>query len=316
MAQNSVQFQQGLSIFEFLEHYGTEEQCRAALENARWPDGFICSQCGHQSSCYIESRKVYQCNRCHHQVSVIRNTVFHSTKLPLTKWFLAMFFMSQSKNGISALELKRHIGVAYQTAWSIKHKLMQVMVERDEYHKLSLIVEADDSYLGGAKKKGSKRGRGAASKQPFLAAVETDLENRPLKMKLFAVESFTKKEIKAWAEKSLSKDCIVLTDGFRCFNGLDEENYNHIKQVIGKGNYSTDNPCFNWVNTILGNVKNAISGTYHASRKVYSQRYLAEFHYRFNRRFNLRAIMPRFIRASVATPPLSGGLLKLAAIHR
>lgn len=315
MAQNPVQFQDGLSVHEFLEHYGTEEQCRGALENARWPNGFSCPNCNSRSYCYIGSRKLFQCNRCHHQTTVTRDTIFHSTKTPLTKWFLAMFFISQCKNGISILELKRHLGVAYQTAWNIKHKLMQAMLERDENKQLSRIVEADDAYLGGEKPDG-KRGRGSENKQPFIAAVETDDYNRPIYLKLTPLTSFTKKAIKAWARKNLSKHSITVTDGFRCFNGLDEANYKHVSRVIGKGNKSTKDPCFKWVNTVLGNVKNSISGTYHASRAGYSSRYLAEFHYRFNRRFNLRALMPRLIRASVDTPPLPGRLLKLAANFR
>lgn len=311
MAQNKVQFQKGLSIQEFFIRYGTEKQCRNALKRARWPAGYVCSECGNKTYCYIESRKVYQCNRCHYQTSIIRNTVFHSTKLPLVKWFLAMFFISQSKNGISSLEMKRHIGVSYPTAWSIKHKLMQVMVERDEHKKLFWIVQADDAYLGG-ERSGGKRGRGSENKQPFIAAVETNDENHPIFMKLTPVSSFTKKEIKAWAKKNLSKQSWIITDGYRCFNGLDEAKYNHITKVIGQGNKSTDDPSFNWVNTVLGNVKNSITGTYHSSRKGYCPRYLAEFHYRFNRRFNLRSLLPRLIRASVDTPPLPGPFIKLA----
>ncbi len=136
-------------------------------------------------------------------------------------------------------------------------------------------------------------------------------------MKLVVVDSFTKKEIKAWAEKSLDKDgCIAVTDGLNCFNGLDEAKYNHISRIAGPGKRSTDDICFKWVKTVIGNVKNAITGTYHASRNGYAPQYLAEFHYRFNRRFNLRALMPRLVRAAAATPPLLGVLLKLVAFHR
>ncbi len=75
----------------------------------------------------VGPRNLYQCNRCHHQASVTSATIFAHTKLPLTTWFLAMYLLTQQKNGISALELKRHLGVSYPTAWSLKHKLMQVM---------------------------------------------------------------------------------------------------------------------------------------------------------------------------------------------
>ncbi len=84
----------------------------------RWPRGFVCPECGHTRHCVVGPRKLYQCNHCHHQTSLTADTLFAHTKLPLTTW---------QKNGISALELKRHLGVSYPTAWSLKHKLMQVM---------------------------------------------------------------------------------------------------------------------------------------------------------------------------------------------
>ena len=309
MAQNKIQFQKGIGIHEFIDMYGTEEQCRTALEKFRWPDGYFCKECGHASCCYIKSRKVFQCNRCHCQASVTSGTVFHSTNLPLTKWFLAMFLLVQSKNGISSLELKRQIGVSYPTAFKLRHKLMQAMSERDRKKSLSGLIQADDAYLGG-KGRGGKRGRGAKRKQPFLAAVEIDLENRPKRMKLSTVKSFTRKEVGKWAERNLSPNSsYVVTDGLSCFKALGNVVRLHIAKTVGKGKKSTDDPAFKWVNTVLGNVKNSIKGTYHSNRKIYAGRYLAEFQYRFNRRYDLRSILPRLIYASVRTPPLPGNLL-------
>jgi transposase-like protein len=112
MSKNKIQFQKGLSLPAFLEQYGTEEQCRAAVFNLRWPDGFICPACGNPTHCEIEGRKVYQCHRCHTQTSLTSGTVFASTKLPLTKWFLAIYLLTQRKNSLSALQLKREIGVS------------------------------------------------------------------------------------------------------------------------------------------------------------------------------------------------------------
>jgi len=101
------------------------------LFKLRWASGFECPICGNKTYCEIHDRKVFQCNRCHYQTSVTAGTIFHSTHLPLTKWFLAMFLITQSKNGISALELHRQMGVSYNAAWRVKHKIMQVMLERD-----------------------------------------------------------------------------------------------------------------------------------------------------------------------------------------
>jgi transposase-like protein len=175
MSKNMIQFQPGLSLAAFLKQYGTEDQCRAALYEWRWPKGYICPQCGHHSACKLKNRQLYQCNRCHHQSSVIAGTIFQDTKLPLTVWFLGIYFLTQSKNGISALALSRHLGISYNAAWRMKHKLMQVMLERDNAKPLQGRVELDDSYWGG-ERRGGKRGRGAEAKEPFVAA-----RCRPLK---------------------------------------------------------------------------------------------------------------------------------------
>ncbi len=146
MAKNKVQFQEGLSIPRFLKTYGTEKQCNNALFQWRWPNGFICPECGHTGYCEIASRKVYQCHRCHHQTSLISGTIFEYTKLPLTLWFLGMYILTQSKSGVSALEMKRQLGISYKAAWRMKHKLMQVMKERDDTQPLPGIVQLDDAY--------------------------------------------------------------------------------------------------------------------------------------------------------------------------
>jgi transposase-like protein len=124
MSKNMIQFQPGLSLAAFLKQYGTEEPCRAALYEWRWPKGYVCPECGHHSACKLKNRQLYQCNRCHHQSSVIAGTIFQDTKLPLTLWFLGIYFLTQSKNGISALALSRHLGISYNAAWRMKHKLM------------------------------------------------------------------------------------------------------------------------------------------------------------------------------------------------
>lgn len=133
---------------EFLGQYGSEQQCSEALFKLRWPDGFVCPDCGNTRHCEIKSRKVYQCNRCHHQTTLTSGTLFASTKLPLTKWFLAIYLLTQRKTSISALQLKRDIGVSYNTAWKLKHKLMQAMLERQKGEVLTGRIEMDDAYIG------------------------------------------------------------------------------------------------------------------------------------------------------------------------
>ena len=121
MAKNTIQFQKGLGLHEFLEKYATEEQCRQALYALRWPTGYVCPACGNTTGCQLKQRPVYQCHKCHHQTSLTAGTIFHGTKLPLKKWFLAIYLLTQRKKSTSALQLSREVGVNYNTAWTIKH---------------------------------------------------------------------------------------------------------------------------------------------------------------------------------------------------
>ena len=127
MSRNKVQFQKSMSIHSFISQFGTEEQCRKHLFSLRWPNGFHCPYCGHDQHCHLKSRPLYQCNQCHHQSSILAGTLFAGTKLPLTIWFLAIYLIVQEKNGISALELSRELGISYNATWRLKQKIMQAM---------------------------------------------------------------------------------------------------------------------------------------------------------------------------------------------
>ena len=194
--KNRIQLQKGMSLEEFQNQFGTEEQCVNVIKNIKWPEGYECSRCSGKLYYQVKNDglTVYQCKECGKQATLLAGTIFEQTKLPLKVWFLAMYFITQSKNGISTLELKRFLGVGYSAAWRIRHKLQQVMLERDENIILSKRVEIDDSYLGGAKP-GGKAGRGSENKVPFVAAVETDAKGNPLNVVLSSVKAFTKEEI-------------------------------------------------------------------------------------------------------------------------
>ena len=188
MAKNAIQFQPGLSLPDFFSRYGSESQCRDALFAVRWPKGFACPQCGNTTYCELNQRPLYQCHRCHHQTSVTAGTIFANTKVPLTQWFLAIYRLTQEKKGVSAMALSRELGVSYNTAWSMKHKLMQTMRERDLGKQLAGRIEMDDAYLGG--EKAGVPGRGSPNKIPFIAVVETTDDKHPLRIQLRLVSGF------------------------------------------------------------------------------------------------------------------------------
>lgn len=314
MKKNQVQFQKGFSLAGFIKQYGTENQCAEALFKARWPSGFRCPTCGGSRYSVVKTRNLYQCSGCHHQTSLISGTLFEQTKLPLTVWFLAIHLLTQAKTALSALALKRQLGVSYNTAWSIKHKIMQTMKERDDGKPLSGIIQLDDVYWGG-ERRGGKRGRGSENKTPFVAAVALNEDHHPVTMNLNVVKGFRTSEIKRWAEKHLEPGSVVYSDGLACFSAVLENDCHHYSIITGGGPNSVTREEFQWVNTMIGNVKRAINGTYHAINPKHLPRYLAEFCYRFNRRFDLQAIMPRFIFAAAHTPPMPGRLLKIGRAH-
>lgn len=312
MAMNKIQFQAGLSMRDFQRQYGTDEQCEAAVFASRWPQGWNCPRCaGARYACTHHGRKLWECLGCGYQCSSIVGTVFEHTKLPLSIWFLAIYLLTQSKNAVSALELKRQLGVSYKTAWLIKHKLLQTMLLREEPRRLEGRVEIDDAYLGG--EKAGKRGRGSGNKTAFVAAVQTGAEGKPLFMRLTPVAGFTHAALKQWAANSLAPTAHVVSDGLWCFGAVTHTAAAHERHVVGGGRQAVQRPEFRWVNTILGNLKTALSGTYHAiDHAKYAHRYLAEFAYRFNRRFDLAAMVPRLLRAAVTTQPLPLSVLRLS----
>lgn len=310
MAKNKVQFQKGFSLVQFIEKYGTDKQCREALFHQRWPHGFICPDCGHGKYYEISTRQTYECSQCHRQTSITSGTIFADTKLGLNIWFLAIYLITQSKDGISSLNLSRTLGVSANAALRIKHKLQHVMKQREDSKPLRGFIQIDDSYLGG-KSRGGKRGRGASGKAPFLAAVATTEEGHPISMKLSQVSTFSKDQISQWAIKHLMPGSIVVSDAYNCFPGLVNAGCIHQAIKTGGGPDSVNIPEFKWVNTMIGNIKNSIRGTYHAISKKHVPRYFAEFCYRFNRRFDLREMISRLIYTAVRSAPIPQRLLKL-----
>ena len=311
MAKNAVQFQKGMSVMGFLASYGAEEKCRAAIFRWRWPDGFHCPRCNHTGHCRIVSRAVFQCHRCHQQTSLLSGTLFAGTKLPLTTWFLAIYLITQNKAGHPALALMRELGVSYNTAWLLKHKLLQAMKERDDGRALSGLVQLDDAYWGG-ERHGQGTGRGTAGKTPFVAAVQCTTTGRPVAARYSCVAGFKREEIARWTRRHLKPGTDVVSDGLSCFMGVTDAACSLSAEITGGGAASVANPSFLWVNTMLGNLKTALHGTYHSVSPKHLPRYLAEFNYRFNRRFDLAELVARLACIATRTPPLPYRLATMA----
>ena len=214
---------------------------------------------------------------------------------------------------LSALELRRHLGVNYKAAWRIKHKVMQAMLEREDTRRLDGFVQIDDAYLSG-ERNGGKPGRGSENKQPFVVAVETDSDlEHPTFVVIEPLRAFDNASLRDWAERRLAPNAEAYTDGLACFRRIEAAGHAHTVLETGGGRAATKAQGARWVNDVLANLKRAISGRYHAFKQAkYARRYLAEAAYRFNRRFRLAELLLRLASAMALCKPWPE--LKLRAI--
>lgn len=147
------------------KYFSDEDAARALLESMRWPNGAACPHCGgadpyrlNRAAGSSTRKGVWKCRACRKQFSVTVGTVFEDSRVPLSKWLLALHLLSSSKKGMSSHQLHRMLGVTYKTAWFMSHRLRYAMAQ-DSPIKLSGVVEVDETYIGARRIRGSKRGR-------------------------------------------------------------------------------------------------------------------------------------------------------------
>ena len=316
MPTNQIQFQRGMPMHEFFSRYGTEPQCAHELAQFRWPCGFRCPRCGTAEHYRVNqgTRVLFQCRACRHQTSLTAGTMMDSSKLPLRLWFLAIYLVSQAKTGLSALALMRDLGVSYRTAWLVHQKIMRTMAACDATHPLRGDVQVDDAYLGGERP--GTGGRGSPNKVPFLAAVSLSEDGWPLQVKMSPVPGFTLNAVTTWARSNLMPGANVLSDGLNCFAGVIDAGCAHSYIVVGSRK-PRELPKFRWVNTVIGNLKTAISGAYKSFKfRKYAVQYLGAFSYRFNQRFDLHTLVTQLIGDVIrAKPQRERQIRGLAEVH-
>lgn len=268
---------EAISFMEWQKRFGSNEACMHYLAQQRWSEGFQCPRCGHDHGYLIQPRCLYECAQCRYQASVTAGTVFHSTNLPLTKWFWAIYLMTSDKGGISAMRLSKLLDVSWPTARAMLQKLRTAMAHRDSLYRLTERVELDDALVGG--KRPGKRGRGAAGKTAVLVACEAH-DGRAGYLAMQAVAGVTGKTVSDFARHRLSPDSRIRTDALHALNTLGEE-FVHQARKTPPEQASAWLP---WVHIAIANLKRFLLGTFHGVSAKYLQEYLDEFCYRFNRR--------------------------------
>ena len=290
--------QVGMSMAEFQKRFPDEEACRDYLFMLRWSNGFVCPRCQGRTYWSLPKRLLYECKGCRYQVSATAGSVLHRTRTSLLTWFWALFLISSDKRGHSALSLSKEMGISYWVSWTMLQKIRTAMGQQDDKYKLQGLVEMDEAYFGG-ERKGGKRGRGT-TKSKVLVGVSTPDEKRSagfVKMKL--VRTFDEVTVRMFITNHIESGCTIQTDGLNIYSGLENLAKEHQSFVVSKGAES-----LRWINTIIGNAKTFLLGTYHGRPDPkHLQEYLNEYCYRVNRRFWESQLFPRIVAACANCEP-------------
>ena len=293
-------------LLEFATRFGTEERCIEHLAGLRWPGGFVCAGCGGRQAWRLKARpRVYECSACHRQESVTAGTVFHRTRTALSKWFLAAYLMGRDKRGVSAKFLQRELGVAYQTAWAMAHKLRHGLSE-DPARPLHGFLEADESFVGG---RGDPASPGRSTKNLNKSLVVAAVEKVPApknkqaregkhghalkrqhgffagNARIAVLPAATGAELGAFLKANVAANSHLLTDGFAGYRGREAALGEHLKHTpIIQHEGANAGAFFPIIHTLFSNIKAWLVGTHHGVSAKHLPRYLREWSYRFNRR--------------------------------
>jgi transposase-like protein len=264
-----------MNLIKLFENFNSEDRCRELLEVLRWPAGVCCTRCGNTSVSKIEKRHQYECNGCFYQFSATAGSVFHDSHLPLWKWFLAVYLMCEGKKGISANQLKRTLGISYKTAWYLCHRIREAM-KSDASEKLRGIVEADETFVGGAFDK--RRKRAAYDKTCVVGVIQRGGDVRAQKSPSRGARALT-----AFIRESVEPGSQLMTDEYAGYKEVGRE-YEHRKVNHSALQYVEGLTHTNSIENFWSLFKRGLVGSFHKVSDKHIDRYLDEFCYRFNGR--------------------------------
>jgi transposase-like protein/predicted RNA-binding Zn-ribbon protein involved in translation (DUF1610 family) len=264
------------TIKNFNKDYPDDNACLQAIFTNRYGKGYKCPTCGKKNSYHlIEGRKRYDC-QCGHSVHPVAGTIFHKSPTSLHDWFHAIFLFASSRNGVSAKEIERQIGVTYKCAWRMAKQIRTLFAQNG--NMFGGTVEIDETYVGG-KGRNNKRGRGAENKTPVFG-----IASRTGKVKASVVPNVKTLTIQPIINSSVRKGSKVMTDEYNIYNQVARQGYDHewirhaVKEYV-RGKIHT-----NTIESFWSLLKRSLDGTHHVVSPKYLQTYVDEFVYRWNQR--------------------------------
>jgi transposase-like protein len=296
----------GLSLIEIEEAFSTEDKCVDYLEAYRWPEGVKCLKCesdkvarfktnetvrerknrkGEIREVRVPSRILYQCNAegCRHQFSATAGTIFADSHLPLSTWFKAIGLMLNAKKGISALQMQRHLGVNYRTAWHLEHRIREAMQE-GAASLFGGVVEVDATFHGGAYDE--RRKRAAYDKQAVAGVLQRSDGEAHSKVKAFPVPKEIAGVMGGVIDKHVATDAAIMTDEHGAYAGLKKRGWQHEIVAHSKEEWVRGNVHTQGIENFWSLFKRGVIGSFHQVSVKHLHRYLNEFSFRFNNREN------------------------------
>lgn len=262
-----------------------ENAAREAMEAVLWPHGPRCPRC--QSLERITKVTggrpgLYRCGACKRQFTVTVGTIFERSKVPLSKWWLAIHLMAASKKGVSAHQLHRMLGVGYEAAWFMEHRIRAAMASGDfsPMGGEGMTVEIDETFIG--KKEGAPVRRGYAHKH----AVMTLVERRPegARARSFHVEGTAAADLLPIIKAHVNSGTHIMTDEAGQYSSLGKHFASHESVRHSAGEYGRGEAHTNTVEGFYSVFKRGMKGIYQHCAEHHLHRYVAEFDFRYNNR--------------------------------
>lgn len=269
--------------------YNTQAKCLQLLESIKWGKVVTCTHCGSKETRQAKGEiGRHACRKCLKSFSVFGNTIFEETRLPLTKWFMAIAIVLNGKGGVSAKEIQRNLGITYKTAYYLLMRIRVGMLLPET--KLHGVLEMDESYFGG-----KPRGRKYEDNIPTLARVENKrgrgtrkisvagIVERKGHVRVKVIEKLTKRNLLSMIKRAvIEDDSVLITDEFKSYKNLSE--YIEHLQVNHSKAYSKGLTHINTIEGFWSFVKNGIKGSYKAISRKYLPFYLIEYEWHYNHR--------------------------------
>ena len=275
-----------------VKQFATDDKCRTALEQLRWPKQIICPKCDSPKISRVYERGTFDCDNCRYQFSVTSGTMLHDTHLPLTVWFYVTFVICESKKGVSANQIKRMFGISYKTAWYLCHRIRAAMLEVAP-EKLDGTVEIDETYVGGK----ARRWRAKSDK-----AVVIGIRQRNGDLRMIRAKDATSATVREIINANIGGHVeVILTDESAIYPwALDSMQKSKHKTINHSREYAHGDVHTNTVESAFSLLKRGIVGTWHKVSAKHLPAYLDEMCFRFNNRKNQFLFRDTLVRLILA----------------